>query len=80
MKLLSQGYRIKWEKRIKTPIITTGNELIKEQIVEFSNLLDLDELFQYISDVKGLIQMQFSRHWIMHIEACLQIRNRIHDV
>ena len=30
-------------------------------------------------DVRGLIQMPFSRHWIMHIEACLRIRNKIHS-
>ena len=29
-------------------------------------------------DVRGLIQMPFSRHWIMHIEASLRIKNRIH--
>ena len=28
-------------------------------------------------DIKGLIQMPFSRHWIMHIEACLRIVNKI---
>ena len=28
-------------------------------------------------DVKGLIQMPFSRHWIMHIEAMLRIKNRL---
>ena len=28
-------------------------------------------------DIRGLIQMPFSRHWIMHIEACLRIRDRI---
>ena len=28
-------------------------------------------------DVRGLIQMPFSRHWIMHIEACERIRNKI---
>ena len=27
-------------------------------------------------DVKGLVQMPFSRHWIMHIEACLRIRDK----
>ena len=30
-------------------------------------------------DVRGLIQMPFSRHWIMHIEACLRIKNKIHS-
>lgn len=29
-------------------------------------------------DVRGLIQMPFSRHWIMHIEAGLRIENKIH--
>ena len=28
-------------------------------------------------DIRGLIQMPFSRHWIMHIEASLRIRNKI---
>ena len=27
-------------------------------------------------DVRGLIQMPFSRHWIMHIEACERIRRK----
>lgn len=30
-------------------------------------------------DVRGLIQMPFSRHWIMHIEASLRIKNKIHQ-
>lgn len=28
-------------------------------------------------DIKGLIQMPLSRHWIMHIEACIRIRDKI---
>ena len=28
-------------------------------------------------NIQGLIQMPFSRHWIMHIEACLRIINKI---
>lgn len=28
-------------------------------------------------DVRGLIRMPFSRHWIMHVEASLRIRNKI---
>ncbi len=118
-----------YQKRINSPIITTGNELIKEQISDFSKQLDIDELYAYIQEVKksteeivkglsydmlkqkvsedrknilisqnvvstdeeaywlvdywcgkdirGLIQMPFSRHWIMHIEACLRIKNKI---
>ena len=28
-------------------------------------------------DVRGLIQMPFSRHWIMHVEACLRIKKEV---
>ena len=118
-----------YRQRIHSPIITTGNELVKEQIADFSKQLDLDELYAYIAEVKagtekllealpygalkqkpseerkellkslktvstdeaaywlidywcgkdirGLIQMPFSRHWIMHIEASLRIMDRI---
>ncbi len=119
-----------YQQRIRSPIITTGNELVKYQISDFSKQLDLEELYAYIAEVKestetilsglsfdrlktkipegrkerlkalqvvssdenaawlveywcgkdirGLIQMPFSRHWIMHTEACLRIRNKIH--
>lgn len=119
-----------YKSRINSPIITTGNELVKQQISDFSAALNLDELYQYIiavkentdemlrtfsyadmkrkmtdddkenlkslevvsederaywlidywcgKDVRGLIQMPFSRHWIMHIEASLRIKNKIH--
>lgn len=115
--------------KMKSSIITTGNELVKEEIVNFSSKLDLNELYEYIHDVdisttkllqklsyedlkikmtdqdkkmlsslkvvsdnensiwlidywcdkniQGLIQMPFSRHWIMHIEASLRIKNKI---
>lgn len=29
-------------------------------------------------DVRGLIQMPFSRHWIMHVEASLRIAQKLH--
>ena len=119
-----------YQKRIGSPIITTGNELVKQQIADFSKKLDLNELYAYIlevkqsteqivkkfvfkdlkrkitderkeilktlhvvsedekafwlidywcgKDIRGLIQMPFSRHWIMHVEACLKIQNKIH--
>ena len=118
-----------YQRRINSPIITTGNELVKEQISDFTRQLDIDELYSYIADVKksteeiirdlifsdlklgipderreklsslgvvstderavwlvdywcrkdvrGLIQMPFSRHWIMHIEACQRIINKL---
>lgn len=119
-----------YQERINSPIITTGNELVKQQIADFSRQLNLKELYSYIfavkastekiikslsyvelkkkiseekkeylkslnvvsdnenaiwlidywcnKDIRGLIQMPFSRHWIMHIEASLRIRNKIH--
>lgn len=118
-----------YQMRINSPIITTGNELVKQQIADFSKQLNLEELYAYISevresterilerlsygqlktkipherketlkslnvvsdnenaiwlidywcgkDVRSLIQMPFSRHWIMHVEACLRIKNKL---
>ena len=117
-----------YQEKTGSPIITTGNELVKKEISDFSDKLDLDALYSYISDVKkstekilkglsfeetkikisddrrkeleslgvvssdesavwlidywcnkdvrGLIQMPFSRHWIMHIEACERIKSK----
>ena len=121
----SGGYK----ELIGSPIITTGNERVKQQISDFSKVLNLDELYRYATsvknstesliksfsfsdlkrkmadtdkerlklinvvsedekacwlvdywcgkDVRGLIGMPFSRHWIMHVEAALRIRNKI---
>lgn len=118
-----------YKKRMNSSIITTGNELVKQEIADFSNELDLSGLYQYVydvdkateallkqftfddlktkytkqdkeairslgvvsedekaiwlidywcnKDIKGSIQMPFSRHWIMHIEASLRIRNKL---
>ncbi|MDF9824203.1 hypothetical protein M2475_000561 [Breznakia sp. PF5-3] len=118
-----------YQKRINSPIITTGNELVKEEISDFSKDLNLDELYQYIVDVnestiellrnlsysdlkiqmsnmdkeqikelkvvsddenaawlidywckkniKGLITMPLSRHWIMHVDACSRILKKV---
>ena len=97
-------YTGNYQERINSPIITTGNELVKQQIADFSIQLNLkkkvsEERKEYLKslnvvsnnenaiwlidywcnkDIRGLIQMPFSRHWIMHIEACLRIRNKIH--
>lgn len=120
-----------YQKRIHSPIITTGNELVKQQIADFSKQLNLEELYSYIwevkdsteklinnlpydelkrkipeerkeylkslnvvskdenaiwlidywcgKDIRGLLQMPFSRHWMMHIEAALRIKNKIHN-
>ncbi len=119
-----------YKEQINSPIITTGNELVKQEIADFSASLNLEELYSYAQEVKestekileslsfddlkkkipaerkiklenlnvvssderalwlidywcgkdirGLIQMPFSRHWIMHIEASLRIKEKIH--
>ena len=119
-----------YQKRIHSDIITTGNELIKSQIADFSRKLNLKELLNYASEVKnntdnvlrtliysdmkkkfspdkkdylrslnvvsdqpisnwlidywcnkdlrGLIKMPLSRHWIMHIEACRRIAQKLY--
>ena len=41
-----------YQERINSPIITTGNELVKEQIADFSKQLNLKELYSYIFEVK----------------------------
>lgn len=121
-------FRKGYQEKIKSPVITTGNELVKQEIADFSKQLDMKELYSYILDVKkstekilkemtfedtkikisgdkrkaledlhvvsedesaiwlidywckkdirGLIQMPFSRHWIMHIEACERIKSK----
>ena len=118
-----------YQKRIGSPLITTGTELEKQQIADFSRVLDPDELYNYAQavkigteeilknlsyadlkrkisdedkerlrslnvvsndekacwlidywcgkDIRGLIQMPLSRHWIMHIEASLRIKDKI---
>lgn len=118
-----------YARRVNAPVATTGNELDGTGIVEFSKALNLDELYNYLSDVvsstnqiisnltfsdlkrrmtefdkerlktlnvvsadeksrwlidywcgkniKGLIQMPLTRHWIMHVEACLRIVQKI---
>lgn len=40
-----------YQKKIHAPIITTGNELVKEQIADFSKELDIAALYDYIKSV-----------------------------
>lgn len=40
-----------YKARLNSPIITTGNELKKQEIADFSAKLDIDELYNYIYDV-----------------------------
>ena len=117
-----------FQNRMNSSIITTGNELSNEQMIEFSKILNIQELYNYAKlvkensekmmlelsfeqtkskipeekkeylrtlnvvsldessnwlidywcdkNVRGLLQMPFSRHWIMHVEACLKIKNK----
>ena len=40
-----------YEKKMHAPIITTGNELVKEKIADFSGKLDISALYDYIASV-----------------------------
>ena len=118
-----------WQKKTNSPIITTGNELGGEQLIDFSKKLNIKAVYEYckavmestnelltrmqfvdlkktftdddrnnliaskcVSDdessvwlidywcsknIKGLIQMPLSRHWIMHVEAMRRIKNKL---
>ncbi len=112
-----------FQNRMNSSIITTGNELSNEQMIEFSKVLNIHELHNYAKlvketsekmmlelsfeqtkskipeekkenlrtlnvaddwlidywcgkNIRGLLQMPFSRHWIMHVEACWKIKNK----
>ena len=41
-----------FQKKIGSPIITTGNELVKQEIADFSKGLNLNALYEYIFEVK----------------------------
>ncbi|MBR6583820.1 MAG: hypothetical protein IKK80_09455 [Treponema sp.] len=49
----------------------------KKEYLRTLNVAD-DWLIEYWCDknIRGLLQMPFSRHWIMHLEACLKIKNK----
>lgn len=63
---------------LKTKIAETDREnLIKLKTVsEDENAVWLID-YWCGKDVGGLIKMPLSRHWIMHVEACLRIRNKV---
>lgn len=122
-------FKENYREKMNASIITTGNELVREEIGEFSRRLDIGALYSYIADVmdctdkwlrtidhtelkrrfgdadrerietlnvvdksedahwlidywckkdvNGLIRMPLSRHWIMHIEAAIRIKNKL---
>ena len=58
------------------------NEDTKQKLIESKCISGDENAFWLIDywcgkDVKGLILMPFSRHWIMHIEAMRRIKNRL---
>jgi len=125
-------YKGQYKEKMNSPIITTGNELVKEEIADFSKALDIDALYEYIDkvrqstddilkgltyqdlkismteedkekleslhvvskhdrsywlidywcqkDIRGLIQMPLSRHWIMHVEASIRITGKLNKL
>ena len=124
-------FEYNFQNRMNSSIITTGNELSNEELIEFSKKLNIQELYNYAKLVKetsekmileisyeetklkipeekkeylkslnvvslaessswlidywcgktirGLLQMPFSRQWIMHVEACLKMKNKLEE-
>ena len=122
-------FRDDWSGKTKSPVITTGNELNGDAMIEFSKALDIKASYEYCKavmeatnemlvglqfedlkkaftdadkerlvaskcvspdessvwlidywcgkNIKGLIQMPLSRHWIMHVEAMRRIKNKL---
>lgn len=118
-----------WKKKTNARIITTGNELSADKMIDFSKKLNVKATYDYCKAVmnstnkllkklkfadlkkkftkedkarlaatncvsreessawlidfwceknlKGLIQMPFSRHWIMHVEAMNRIKDKL---
>lgn len=57
-------------------------ELDKKHILDLCVVSEDKDAYRLIDywcskDIRGLIQMPFSRHWIMHIEASNRIKNKI---
>ena len=44
---------------------------------QFNKITDISIDFLKSKNIKGLIQMPFSRHWIMHIEAINRIKSKL---
>ena len=60
-------------------------EETKQKLIESKCVSEDENAFWLIDywcgkNIKGLIQMPFSRHWIMHIEAMRRIRNRLSKI
>ena len=55
----------------------------RKAVLESLDVVSRDEEAVWLTDYwcgkdyRGLIQMPFSRHWIMHVEACLRIIKKI---
>ncbi len=49
-----------YQNKMNSPIITTGNELVKEEIKEFSKKIIIDELIKYAMDVVSYTNEYFA--------------------
>ena len=61
--------------------ITTTDRLRLESLCVISKSDNAKWLIDYWcgEDLKGLILMPFSEHWMAHIHACMLIRNKLHS-
>ena len=54
-------FRDDYLKATCSPIITTGNELVRDEIIAFSQSLNISELLRYAADVKASTDQLLSR-------------------
>ena len=83
IKILSEGGFLKKAKVLVSISEDALEKYERKEELKSLNVVSEDEnaiwLIDYWcnKDIRGLIQMPFSRHWIMHVEACLRIKNKI---
>ena len=65
-----------YQERINSPIITTGNELVKQQIADFSKQLNLEELYSYIFEVRESTEKMLERFSYDELKGKFQTEER----
>ena len=70
-----------WISCISFDDLKTTYSNLDQQRISSTNTVDESQrwLIEYwcSKDVKGLLAVPFSRHWIMHLEASLRIKNKL---
>ena len=72
-------FKENYKEKINSPIITTGNELVKDEIEEFSQRLNIDELYNYTENVKNTTEKLLSQLTYKDLKkkSTLQIKEKL---